>query len=92
MWVVRDIWCVITLPEGDAAIATMGRAQRLPFNFTRCCFFRKREEKQALAVGGPVWAATLTNGPLGNDVLWDGSATFSQFWSPERRIPQDQLM
>lgn len=32
-------------------IVRMGRAQRLPFNFARCCFFRKREEKTGLGAG-----------------------------------------
>lgn len=51
MWAVHDIWCVIALPEGDVVIVRIGRAQRLPFNFTRCCFFRKREEKTGLGGG-----------------------------------------
>lgn len=28
-----------------------------------------------------MWPATLTSGPLGKDVPWDGSVAFSQFWS-----------
>lgn len=53
MWAVRDIWCVITLPEGDAVIVRMGRARRLPFNFARCCFFRKREKNRPRRWAGP---------------------------------------
>lgn len=84
----------ITIETAAAVIPYMGKHQRPLFNFTHCCFFRKKRGGKQFLVGS-VWAPRLTGRPLGNDVFSVGlfaavSQLHSHLNSHEMHPPKTQ--